>query len=51
MAYLCNGGGGGDIGLNRTQHEKYTHYMADGMGRDTYIIKNNGGLCNEKEPF
>lgn len=24
--------------------------MSDGFGRDTYILKHNGGLCNEREP-
>ena len=35
--------------LNRTFYPKYTHYMGDGMGRDTYILKHNGGLCHERE--
>ena len=26
---------------------KYTHYMSDGMGRDSYILRHNGGLWNE----
>lgn len=38
------------MGLYRTQHEKYAHYPSDGMGRDSYIIRNNGGLCSEREP-
>lgn len=24
------------------------YYPPDGTGRDTYIIKNNGGYCNEE---
>jgi hypothetical protein len=36
--------------LNRTFNPKYSHYMGDGMGRDTYILKHNGGLCHEREP-
>ena len=31
--------------LYRTFNPKYTHYGPDGQGRDSYIIKNNGGLC------
>lgn len=50
MAFLCSGGGGGDMGLYRTHYEKYARYMSDGMGRDAYILRNNGGLCNEREP-
>lgn len=52
MAFACTGGGGGmnSLGLSRTFYPKYTHYMSDGMGRDTYIIKHNGGLCSEREP-
>ena len=50
MAFLCSGGGGGDMGLYRTQHEKYAHYTSDGMGRDTYILRNNGGMCTERDP-
>lgn len=34
-------------GLYRTFYPKYAHYMSDGMGRDTYILKHNGGMCNE----
>ena len=30
-------------------YPKYTHYMSDGEGRDTYILKHNGGLWNEAE--
>ena len=31
---------------------KYTHYGSDGMGRDSYILKHNGGLWNEAiRPF
>lgn len=33
--------------LHRTFNPKYTHYLGDGSGRDSYIIKNNGGLCIE----
>lgn len=51
MAFLCSGGGGGDLGLGWTHQEKYTHYMPDGHGRDSYIIRNNGGLCSEREPY
>ncbi|CAI2367952.1 unnamed protein product [Moneuplotes crassus] len=28
-------------------YPKYAHYGSDGQGRDSYILKNNGGLCNE----
>ena len=28
----------------RTDHPKYAQYRGDGMGRDTYIIMNNGGF-------
>lgn len=39
-------------GLYRTFYPKYTHYTSDGMGRDTYILKHNGGMCNEaSRPF
>ena len=34
-------------GLYRTFYPKYSHYEPDGIGRDSYIIKNNGGLCTE----
>jgi hypothetical protein len=50
MAFLCSGGGGGDLGLSRTHHTKYAHYLSDGNGRDTYILRNNGGLCTERDP-
>ena len=30
--------------LQRTFNPKYTHYAPDGIGRDSYIICNNGGL-------
>ena len=30
--------------LGRTFYPKYTHYPGDGMGRDSYILVNNGGL-------
>lgn len=33
--------------LYRTFCTKYTHYAPDGNGRDSYIIKNNGGMCSE----
>ena len=33
----------------QTYNPKYTHYMSDGKGRDTYILKNNGGLWTEAE--
>lgn len=36
--------------LQRTFDPKYTHYACDGGGRDTYIISNNGGLMNAKNP-
>ncbi len=51
MAFLCTGGGGGQIGLHRTSHEKYARYMSDGFGRDSYILKNNGGMCHDREPY
>ena len=48
----CGGGGGvsGGLGLSRTFDPKYTHYQSDGNGRDTYILKHNGGLCSQREP-
>lgn len=30
--------------LSRTFAPKYTQYAPDGIGRDTYISNNNGGL-------
>jgi hypothetical protein len=36
--------------LYRSFNPKYTSYLSDGMGRDTYILRHNGGLCNEREP-
>lgn len=52
MSFYCAGGGGhsSGISLGRTHNPKYTHYMSDGYGRDSYILKHNGGLCNEREP-
>jgi hypothetical protein len=44
------GSGKAALGLQRTFDPKYAHYMSDGQGRDTYIIRNNGGLCSEREP-
>ncbi len=35
--------------LYRTSNPKYAHYYGDGTGRDTYVIKNNGGMCLESE--
>jgi len=37
------------MGLQRTFYPKYSHYRSDGEGRDSYILKNNGGMCNERE--
>ncbi len=37
--------------MQRTSHPKYAHYVPDGEGRDTYIQKNNGGLCFEPARF
>ena len=34
-------------GLYRTFYPKYPHYMSDGEGRDTYILKHNGGMWKE----
>ena len=34
-------------GLYRTFYPKYAHYMSDGQGRDSYILKHNGGMCSE----
>jgi hypothetical protein len=34
-------------GLYRTFYPKYAHYPSDGNGRDTYILKHNGGMCSE----
>lgn len=31
-----------------TFYPKYAHYMGDGSGWDSYILKENGGLCHEK---
>ena len=36
--------------LARTSHPKYTTYIADGAGRDQYILAHNGGLSNYPEP-
>jgi hypothetical protein len=33
--------------MKPVQSPKYTHYMSDGKGRDSYIMKGNGGLCFE----
>lgn len=33
-----------NFGLYRTFDPKYTHFMASGSGRDTFIAQNNGGL-------
>ena len=38
-----------NIPLHRAFNPKYTHYPGDGSGRDTYVIKNNGGLCIEAD--
>lgn len=38
------------MSLYRTNYEKYPHYMPDGHGRDSYIIRHNGGMCHEREP-
>ena len=38
-----------NIPLHRAFNPKYTHYLGDGSGRDTYVIKNNGGLCIEAD--
>lgn len=35
--------------MYRTFSPKYAHYLSDGNGRDTYILKNNGGLCTEPD--
>jgi hypothetical protein len=35
--------------LQRTFNPKYAHYGSDGSGRDTYILKDNGGLCTVPE--
>jgi hypothetical protein len=32
------------LNLNRTFNPKFTSYMSDGKGRDSYIMMNNGGL-------
>ena len=32
------------VGLNRTNHPKFTSYTGDGSGRDQYIVFCNGGL-------
>ena len=32
--------------LYRTDYPKYSHYYSDGLGRDSYILKNNGGMCH-----
>ncbi|CAI2377032.1 unnamed protein product [Moneuplotes crassus] len=34
--------------LGRTFHQKYPHYTSHGYGRDTYILRNNGGFCLEE---
>jgi hypothetical protein len=35
--------------LYRTCNPKYTQYVSDGEGRDSYILNNNGGMCSEAE--
>lgn len=35
--------------LYRSFNPKYSHYIPDGQGRDSYIIRNNGGFCHEPE--
>jgi hypothetical protein len=35
--------------LWRTFYPKYTTYGSDGKGRDSYVLKNNGGLCVQPE--
>ena len=35
--------------LYRSFNPKYAHYYGDGTGRDTYVIRNNGGMCLESE--
>ena len=50
MAFQSTGNVGTNFGLNRTFNPKYTKYMSDGMGRDSYILRHNGGLCSEREP-
>lgn len=41
---------GSSMNLYRTFYPKYAHYSSDGMGRDGYILRHNGGLCHEREP-
>ena len=54
MSFFCSSGGCGNVTsqlqLGRTFNPKYTQYRGDGHGRDSYIIKHNGGLCHEREP-
>ena len=50
MSLYMSSGPAAVFNLNRTSNATYTHYMSDGKGRDTYILKHNGGLCNEREP-
>ena len=39
------------LALQRTFDPKFSHYICDGGGRDTYIISNNGGLMTTKNPI
>jgi hypothetical protein len=36
----------GSVNLGRTFDPKYSHYTSDGMGRDSYIKANDGGLTS-----
>lgn len=49
MALPGTGSLGDSLNLYRSFNPKYTTYLSDGMGWDTYILKHNGGLCNERE--
>ena len=40
---------GASLNLYRSDNPKYTTYLSDGMGRDGYILRHNGGLCHERE--
>ena len=39
------------FGLWRTEDPKYSHYMNDGHGRDTFISFSNGGLMKNYPSF
>lgn len=37
------------MGIYRTEHLKYTTNYGDGLGKDSYVINNNGGLRTDPQ--